>query len=379
MSMKYIAFYLPQFHEIPENNEMWGKGFTEWTNVKKARPLFKGHSQPVVPLDKNYYDLTDSSVMKWQVNLARKYGIYGFCFYHYWYNGHIIMNKPIEMFLGDKEIDFPFCICWANHNWTYSWASKENTVIYKQDYSDKTEWRKHYEYFLPYLKDSRYIRVDGKPLLVIYEAAHIPQLNDMLKCWNEWAVQDGLKNGIAYAYQCVDADLLPNFDDSMFELDIEYQPQYVRTLSFTNKRYSIINKLKNFNDYKLKLPIPNWIRRVVQKKKLTQFDYDEVWKKILNMQPVSRKSVPGAFVNLDTTPRRQERGLVALGMTPEKLEKYLIQLIEKTRNEYKRDMIFVFAWNEWAEGAYMEPDECWKYGVLEAFKNSLIKTGELPE
>ena len=137
--MKYIAFYLPQFHEIPENNEMWGKGFTEWTNVKKAKPLFKDHFQPVIPYNSNYYDLTDPSVDEWQINLAMKYGIYGFCFYHYWYNGHIIMNKPIERVLKDEKLAFPFCICWANHDWSFSWVSKEDTVIYRQDYSDRKE------------------------------------------------------------------------------------------------------------------------------------------------------------------------------------------------------------------------------------------------
>ena len=373
--MKYIAFYLPQFHEIPENNEMWGKGFTEWTNVKKAKPLFAGHNQPVIPLNQKYYDLTDPSVMKWQINLAKKYGIYGFCFYHYWYNGHIIMNKPIEMMLNDKSNDFPFCICWANHNWTFAWASKENKIIYSQDYSDKKEWRLHYEYLLPYLKDRRYIRQNGKPLLVIYEAYNIPQLKEMLSCWNNWAIQDGFSKGISFAYQSVMADTLSNFDSTIFDFDIEYQPQYVRTLFIRKKTTKIRNIIKDV----LKIPIPKWLNEILTRNKLLTYDYDETWSKILNMKPISSKSVPGAFVNVDTTPRRQERGVISMGMTPEKLEKYLIQLIKKTKNEYKRDMIFVFAWNEWAEGAYMEPDERWKYGVLEAFKNSLIKTNELPE
>lgn len=373
--MKYIAFYLPQFHEIPENNKMWGKGFTEWTNVKKAKPMFPGHNQPVVPLNQNYYDLTDPSVMKWQIDLAKKYGIYGFCFYHYWYNGHIIMNKPIEMMLNDKDLDFPFCICWANHDWTFSWVSKENTVIYSQDYTDKDEWRKHYEYLLPYLQDRRYIRVNGRPLLVIYDAANIPQLNEMLKCWNDWAVQDGIACGISYAYESVSADTIPNFDDSAFEFDIEYQPQYIRTLFFQKNKKRIRNVIKRV----LKLPIPQWLNERLTRNKLLRYEYDDAWSKILGMTPVSSKSVPGAFVNVDTTPRRQERGVVSIGMTPEKLENYLTQLVEKTKKDYKRDMIFVFAWNEWAEGAYMEPDERWKYGVLEAFRNSLIKTGELPQ
>lgn len=378
--MKYIAFYLPQFHEIPENNEMWGKGFTEWTNVKKATPLFDGHYQPVEPLNQNYYDLTDPSVMKWQIDIAKKYGIYGFCFYHYWYNGHIIMNKPIEMLLNDKSLDFPFCICWANHEWSNAWkTSKKKEVYFSQDYSDKGEWRNHYEYLLPYLKDVRYIRIDDKPLVVIYDA-EIPQMKEMLKCWNDWSMQDGIKNGLTFAYENVMPDISPNFDDSPFDFDIEYQPQYYRVLSVQKEHYnSFADKAKRFIENKMKLSVPEWFKELFRKDVLTRYSYDDAWKWILNMKPVSPKSVPGAFVNVDTTPRRQERGVISIGMTPEKLEKYLIQLVEKTKNEYKRDMIFVFAWNEWAEGAYMEPDERWKYGVLEAFKNSLIKTGEMSE
>ena len=377
--MKYIAFYLPQFHELPENNEMWGKGFTEWTNVKKAKPLFDGHRQPVIPLNNNYYDLTDLSVMKWQVDLAKKYGIYGFCFYHYWYNGHIIMNKPIEMLLKDKSINFPFCICWANHNWTFAWASKENKVIYSQNYSDRKEWRQHYDYLLPYLKDERYIRVNGKPMLVIYDATGGSLLNEMLECWNKWAKEDGFCDGISFAYQSVTPDTFSNFDDSMYEYDIEYQPQYVRTLNIQKYQTKFRNAFKFICKRVLKLQIPEWMHERLTRNKLLSYDYDETWAKILKMSPVSPKSIPGAFVNVDTTPRRQERGVISLGMTPQKLEKYLINLIEKTKKEYKRDMIFVFAWNEWAEGAYMEPDEMWKYGVLEAFKNSLLKTGEMPD
>ena len=378
--MKYIAFYLPQFHEIPENNKIWGKGFTEWTNVKNAKPLFDGHRQPVEPLNQNYYDLTDPSVMKWQIDIAKKYGIYGFCFYHYWYNGHIIMNKPIEMMLNDKSMDFPFCICWANHEWSNAWkTSKKKEVYFSQDYSDKKEWRQHYEYLLQYLRDPRYICIDGKPLLVLYDA-EIPQIHEMLKCWNEWAMQDGLTNGLTFAYENVMPDISPNFNDSIFDYDIEYQPQYYRVLSAQKKHYdSCANKVKNFIENKLKLPIPEWFKELFRKDQLTRYSYDDAWNWILNMKPVSPKSVPGAFVNVDTTPRRQERGVISMGMTPEKLEKYLIQLIKKTKNEYKRDMIFVFAWNEWAEGAFMEPDERWKYSVLDAFKNSLIKTGEMPK
>ena len=163
--MKIIAFYLPQYHEIPENNKWWGKGFTEWVNVKKAHPLFEGHYQPRVPLNKNYYNLLDEEVQKWQVSLAKKYGIYGFCFYHYWFDGHLLLEKPVEQWLKNRDLDLPFCICWANENWTQAWVSKESTVLIAQKYGDKEMWRRHFEYLLPYFKDTRYIKENGRPLM----------------------------------------------------------------------------------------------------------------------------------------------------------------------------------------------------------------------
>ncbi len=369
--MRIIAFYLPQFHEIPENNEMWGKGFTEWVNVKKAKPLFDGHRQPVEPLNDYYYDLTDVESIRWQINLAKKYGIYGFCFYHYWYNGHKLLEKPIELFLRDKSLDHPFCLCWANHDWTMSWVSKEDNVIFKQNYDDVKDWDNHFYYLLPFLKDPRYITNDGKPLLVIYEAARIPQLNKMLDRWQELAVKNGFP-GISFAYESVNADTFSDFDDSRFDIDIEYQPQYARVLVYQKKKTSFISALQKINDRLFHLHIGGFFRRF-SKDRLTVFDYDELWEKILSMGPVSKKSVPGAFVNIDTTPRRQERGIVSVGMTPEKLKKYLTRQILRAKNEYKTDMLFVYAWNEWAEGAFMEPDKQWGYKVLEAFQEAVLE------
>lgn len=151
--MKVIAFYLPQFHEIPENNEWWGKGFTEWVNVKKAKPLYRGQNQPRVPLQRNYYNLEDVSVQEWQVELAKKYGVYGFCMYHYWFNGHLLLEKPVEQYLKNNKLDLPFCLCWANENWTNVWAAGGNKILISQTYGDKNEWKKHFDYFLPFFKD----------------------------------------------------------------------------------------------------------------------------------------------------------------------------------------------------------------------------------
>lgn len=149
--MKVIAFYLPQFHNIPENNEWWGDGFTEWVNVMKAKPLFEGHVQPKVPLNNNYYDLLDDGVKIWQAETAKKYGIYGFCYYHYWFNGKLLLEKPMEQMLKNHKIDIPFCICWANEAWTKAWVNSTQTLI-PQKYGNKDDWKKHFEYLLPFSK-----------------------------------------------------------------------------------------------------------------------------------------------------------------------------------------------------------------------------------
>lgn len=378
--MKIIAYYLPQFHEIPENNEMWGKGFTEWTNVKNAKPLYEGHEQPVEPLNDNYYNLLDTDVMRWQAKIAKEHGIYGFCFYHYWYNGHLLLEKPIENFLKEIDIDFPFCICWANHNWTTSWKDNDFRIIYQQDYTDKDDWKSHFEYLLPYLKDKRYIKKNGKPLVIIYEIANIPLMNDMIDYWQILAKENGFP-GLEFAYQCVTADTIVGFNTKRFAYDIEYQPQYLRELGY-KKHTSRNNTLsyyrrKFFKSFKMPRAVSKAVVAGTTSDVPIVVDYDDAWKKVLSMAPMRKNSIPGAFVRMDTTPRMKNRGFVTQGMTVEKFKKYLKLQIEHSKNKYKSDMMFMFAWNEWAEGGYLEPDKRDGFAVLEAIKSALIETGEL--
>lgn len=373
--MKYIAFYLPQFHSIPENDEMWGKGFTDWDNVKRAKPLFDGHYQPVEPMNDFYYNLADANnVMRWQVKLAKEYGIYGFCFYHYWYNGKKIMEKPIDAFLEDTSLELPFCICWANHDWIMTWGDKKGDILYKQDYSDRTDWKAHFDYLLPFFKDQRYIKNDGKPLVVLYDALQNDDMNMMLDSWVEWAKEVGLP-GLSFAYEGVNADITKGFDDSRYTYDIEYQPLYARVMGVQKNRTAVSSMLHYINNHTFKLDLYQFTKKL-KKDKLMVLDYDDLWNRILAMKPVSKKSIPGVFVNVDTTPRKQLRGMVSQGMTPQKLKEYLIRQIKKTKEEYKTDMAFIFAWNEWAEGAYMEPDKRWGYQILEAFRDALLESSE---
>lgn len=368
--MRTIAFYLPQFHCIPENDEWWGEGFTEWVNVKKAESLFEGHYQPREPLNDFYYNLLDDTTMAWQVKLAKEYGIYGFCMYHYWFDGKLLLEKPVEMYLKNKSLDLPFCLCWANENWTNGWAAKDAKILIGQTEGNRDKWKEHFEYFLPFFKDDRYIKVDDKPLLVIYKPDMFPKMKDMMDYWNELALNEGLK-GITYASQ-----LIPNqLEDSPFDYHIEYQPT-VEYIDMTKTRNSMVKMIKN--------SIKKVAKTVFKKDlegmkiaKLARYSYDEMWQRILDKKVKNEKMIPGAFVDWDNTARKKNRGYVIEGATPKKFKKYFKKQVVNARENYKKDMIFIFAWNEWAESGYLEPDKKYGYKYLEAVREALEETGEM--
>lgn len=375
--MKIIAFYLPQFHTFPENDEWWGKGFTEWTNVKRAQPLFKGHNQPRIPLNKNYYNLTDEETLIWQSELAQKFGIYGFCYYHYWFDGHMLMEKPMEIMLDSDKISLPFCICWANENWTKAWADHSKEILISQTYGDKSDWKKHFEYLLPFFKDKRYINVDNKPVLVIYRPEIIPTLREMLEYWDELARKNGL-NGIVYMYQHNAYNHLKDKNGDLFDYAIEYQPGRIKGF--------LPNRPKNEQQCcSMGSVLRKSLNSFVTKWKIKQtelstmcYDYDDAWKRILKLQPEDDKKIPGAFVDWDNSPRYGGKGSLYKGVTPEKFKKYLSLQIKHAKNDYHKDMIFMFAWNEWGEGGYLEPDEKYEYGMLEAVRDALMENNEFP-
>lgn len=370
--MKTVAYYLPQFHAIPENDEMWGKGFTEWDNLRKARPLFKGHNQPRIPLNKNYYNLLDEGVQEWQVSLARKYHIDAFCMYHYWFDGKLLLEKPVENFLSNKKLDIEFCLCWANEAWTKAWVSKSDDVLYQQHYGTEENWKRHFEYLLPFFKDPRYIKEDNKPLFIIYRPELIDCLNEMLDYMNSQAQNNGF-DGMVFAYQQLDFDLINDKDDSRFKYDIEYEPTYSEyDLRKRNKRYNnIFNICKKIDKATMKIFNKNlsdlYIRKVRKK------SYDEVWRACVNRVPKNTKRIAGIFIDWDNTPRRGQKGTVYLGATPEKFKKYFAQKIAMVKQYYSTDYLFVFSWNEWAEGGYLEPDSKYGYGYLEAVKEVMEK------
>lgn len=371
--IKVIPVYLPQFHTIPENDEWWGKGFTEWTNVREAKPLFPGHKQPRTPLNGNYYDLSEVETLKWQCELAKKYGIYGFCMYHYWFNGHLLLEKPMEMLLAHPEIDIKYCISWANHDWTDAWKAKDRAprVLIAHDFDDEQDWVNHFNYMLPFFKDPRYMRENNKPIMVIYIPNLIRKLPKMLALWTDMAKEAGLE-GLTYIYQSASSSFDDSWDKSLFDYGVEMNPGYAN-MYFRKKKAGIFPKLMKYSrELKRRLHIRCSLLPQRKVKEVVQADYDETWRKILQLRPrTDCRMIPCAFTDWDNTPRHRMNGYLYSGVSAGKFKNYFSQLVENTKNYYDTDMIFVFAWNEWAEGGYLEPDEISGYGYLEAIKNAL--------
>lgn len=364
--IKTIAFYLPQFHQIKENDEWWGEGFTEWTNMKKAKALYENHYQPRIPLNNNYYNLTEVDTIRWQAKLARKYGVDGFCIYHYWFNGKMLLQKPMELLLKNPDIDINYCICWANESWTNAWVSYQNKVLIEQTYGDKGEWEAHFKYFLQFFKDPRYILDHNRPILVIYRPELIPNLNNMLHYWDELAKEYGF-SGICFGYQQSGLDDMKK-DNSMFSLDIEYQPKYA--LKDKDEKNVLRKKLRGIVD---RLNQSIFRKHIIQRNtdQVRRYDYDEIWSYVISRHATNEKSVAGAFVDWDNTPRRGTNGLVFEGASPKKFEFYLKKQYKNIKANYSQPYLFIFAWNEWAEGGYLEPDEKNKYGYLEGIYNAV--------
>ena len=373
--VKLIPFYLPQFHTIPENDKWWGEGFTEWVNVKKAQPLFEGHDQPRVPLNHHYYNLLDDDVKIWQADLAKKYGIFGFCYYHYWFKGgKQLLEKPAEQMLANEKVDLPFCFCWANENWSRNWDGGNREVIMEQEYGEREDWEKHFQYLLPFFKDERYITVDGKPLFVIYKPEQMIDIQQMVVYFRKRAVESGLPGlCLAFQFPTYYADMF--YREDIFDYRIGFEPVYSRNAA-SLQRPGTAKKVELLRKYLGENAVSKY-RKLRQAKtgsgwgksqSLAMYFYDETWEKILS-NTWTEDFLPGALVDWDNTPRNKH-GVLYQGFTIEKFEKYMKQLVKRADEENK-PMIFINAWNEWAEGAFLEPDEKYGYQKLEAVKRAL--------
>ena len=350
---KLIAFYLPQFHCFKENDEWWGKGFTEWTNVRKATKLYKGHNQPRVPFEDKYYNLLEQGVMEEQMKLAEEYGVYGFCYYHYWFNGKLLMEKPLERMLKLEE-KLPYCFCWANEPWTRAWDGNTRDVIMPQEYGREAEWEEHFLYLLQFFKDDFYIKKDGQPLLVIYRANNVSNYTEMITYLKKRSIEEGLLGLYIVeennSFQCGKHSKV---SDAILDFEPMFTLQHSRT--FIEKVIDKINKTV-FN----KMTGNN----------MAVYNYDRVWKNIIkrSKKKSNDKRYLGAFVDWDNTARKGKNGLIVKGANPDKFQKYLsLQMENAVKNE--SDYIFINAWNEWAEGTYLEPDEKYKYKYLEAIQS----------
>ena len=353
--------YLPQYHEIDENNRWWGKGYTEWTAVKRAKPLFKGHVQPKVPLNNNYYDLSDktASTWKWQAELAVKYGVYGFCIYYYWSNGKQLLHKPLEILFDHPEIQINYCLCWANESWTRTWYGLEKEILMKQEYGSKEDWEKHFKYLLKFFKDNRYIKVNNKPMLNIYRSSDIEKLDGILDSWNKLAKKNGF-DGIYIVASNNNGDLEKR--DDLVDAYYNFEPGYT-----LKHKLSIVKKLY----YSINVFIRRMINRVF-KFRMVEHVIDAAKLSKIMSKRIDKTKKPvfkGAFTMWDNTPRRSYEGLIYKNTTPELFYQTLKNIGEAQVNE-ELDYVYVNAWNEWGEGCYLEPDTTNKYQYLEAIKKT---------
>ncbi len=363
--MKTLAFYLPQFHEIPENNEWWGNGFTEWSNTKKATPLYPKHYQPRKPLDENYYDLSSPSVMVQQMNLAKKYGIDGFCFYHYWFNGKKLLEKPIEMILTNQEARLPFCLAWANEPWTRTWdgIQGEKQILMAQSYGGEESWKDHFQYLLQFFLDKRYLKIEGQPVFLIYRAQNIPNCSKMMELWRSLAKESGLP-GI-YFIQMITSFGYDKYNKA-FDANVDFEP--MRTVYDQEKTKETPRWKKQMNFYQKYCKTP-----ILSRFLLNFIDYDSIYETIIHRKPKgNKKTYYGVFSDWDNSPRKKRKALIIHGASPKKFEKYLDIQIKRSLKD-KNELLFINAWNEWGEGAYIEPDQRYGFAYLHAVRRALQK------
>ena len=348
-----IAFHLPQYHPTPENDEWWGKGFTEWTNTAKASPLYPGHYQPHLPADLGYYDLRLPEARHAQAELAKAYGIEGFCYYHYWFGGRRILERPVNEILSSGEPELPFCLCWANHSWSNIWQGVADRMLIEQSYPGMDDHKRHFEWLLAAFHDPRYIRVDGKPMFLIYNPPDIPDIKNVMDYWRSLAAEAGLPglHLVAVNYRAVPVD------PAEFGMDAStWQPMPDKS-GHIPWRYPALKAR---------------MRLARGQYKLTVLDYSQIMDGLTRKQPPKFTEYTTVLPNWDNTPRSGLNGLVLHGSTPELFKTVLqrgINLVQAYPSAQR--IVFIKAWNEWAEGNYLEPDQRFGHAYLEAVREAL--------
>ena len=349
--VKPIAFYLPQFHSIPLNDENFGKGFTEWTNVTKAIPQFEGHHQPQLPIDVGFYDLSTDNIMYRQVELAKMYGIYGFCFYYYWFSGKRLLEKPLFNWLNNKELNLPFCLCWADENWSKQWDGGNCEIMMEQKLQDGDDEKFFYD-ILPFFKDERYIKIDNKPFLIIYRLNLFAtdRINHFFFFFLELAKKEGF-NGI---HIVAAESFYFNNQDNIYDIDcsVEFPPHNISSLTKYKPKYinsEFIGKIIDMSEYIKTKP---YIK--------------------------DKNKYKTVFAGWDNTARKARSNATVFLCNPKLYKEWLSDLIKWTKDNHKEKDQFVFinAWNEWGEGAHLEPDQRYGYAYLQATKDALEETGD---
>lgn len=370
---RVIAYYLPQFHPIPENDKWWGKGFTEWTNVGKAKPLFRGHYQPRVPADLGYYDLRLLEIREAQAQMARDAGVEGFCYWHYWFShDKQLLDRVFKEVLHSGKPDFPFCLGWANHSWTNkSWEVgtrkvKEQTLmemVYNED-----EYTKHFYDVLPAFKDKRYIKVDGKPLFVVWDPLGIPDSKRFISIWQDLALKNGL-SGVYFvgAIQNIDVD---DKMTSIFRKKYNTAARHYRSVlehgfnAVNSKGYERAEYLsRNMID----MIIRTMLSRLFKFYPISKCSQKKINKRIFVEEDKWENVFPSIMPGWDRSPRSGKRAIIHTDATPTVFKRHVqdaLQMIEQKKDDHK--ILFLWSWNEWAEGCYMEPDLKYGSGFLDA-------------
>lgn len=338
--VKLIAFYLPQYHPVPENDLWWGKGFTEWKNVTKATPLFDGHYQPHLPADLGFYDLRVRETSHEQIKMAKEYGIDGFCYHYYWFSGTRILDRPLLDMLSDQESDMPFCLCWANENWTRRWDAAENEVLIKQCYLPEDDLN-FIKSLTPFFLDKRYIRLDGAPFLIVYRPQHLPDPRKTSKIWREYCKSIGFDK----IHICA-ALTHGNEDYTKFDFDsaVEFPPHNLKV-------DNISDQIIFYKPFRGNVML-----------------YEEVAQSYLDRSYKNQNVFKSVFPCWDNTARTNDRALIILNSTPNNYEYWLKETVYKTFKDFPNQERFVFinAWNEWAEGCHLEPDQKYQHQFLDA-------------
>lgn len=350
--MRVLAIHLPQFHPIPENDEWWGKGFTEWTNVAKARPVVPGHYQPHLPADLGFYDLRLPEARAAQAELARQYGVDAFCYYHYWFTGKEVLERPVREIVRSGEPDFPFCLCWANENWTRAWDGQSKQALIEQHYSDEDDLA-HIRHLLPTLADSRYLRVAGRPMLLVYRTELLPHPQRTAETWRSEAMRAGLGDLYLVRVESFQSDLIPA--EIGFDAALEFAPDWRQVQPRSHSR-------KHHLAASLGLYPRGYLEHRFS-------EYDELVARMLAKTTPDFRRIRCVTPGFDNSARRKQDAMIFLNSTPTAYGRWLEQVLRAESARPVADdekIVFVNAWNEWAEGNHLEPCQRWGRAYLDA-------------